>query len=121
MLTAVAILCWYIAYGRLDADSEDTVPSWVVGYIAGPEDGQVVLVIESCGGWNLDETWAVERYPDRVELWIGWWSGASEECDAPQLGTLAFGLSEPLGDRKVHLVDGGEIPLFEAELPPPYR
>ena len=96
----------------------DRVPSWVVGYVAGPGRTELTLVVEACDEWNLDETWTSKQDAAHVELWVGWWSMSLPPCEAPELRTFEFGLLEPLGDRTVFLLGGGEVPRFEGELPP---
>ena len=95
----------------------DTAPSWVAGYVASPQDTEVIVVLEACEGWNLDEWWTMPSEADRVEVYIGWWSMSLPECEAPELRTITVGLSEPLGDRRVFISGGGEIPPFEGALP----
>ena len=116
-MTAVAILWRHLAEGDEASVLADEVPSWVVGYVAGPGRTELTLVVEACEEWNLDETWTGAQNADHVELWVGWWSMSLPPCDAPELRAFEFGLLEPLGDREVFLLGGGEVPRLEGELP----
>ncbi|MCB2413065.1 hypothetical protein LGT39_09445 [Demequina sp. TTPB684] len=117
-LVAAAILWRHDTDGGEQTAATNAVPAWVAGYAAGPSDSHVILVVEACEDWRLEETWTAAQESDRVELWVGWWGLSQPPCDAPALRSLEFALQEPLGDRRVFLTGGAEVEPFEGAAPP---
>jgi hypothetical protein len=117
VLTGGAILWRHLAEGDGEPIPADYVPEWVAGYVANPHDTGLIVVVEACEDWNIDETMVTSPDPGRVEVYISWWAVYLSGCNEPDLRPIAFSLSEPLGDRSVFYGGGGEIPPFEGELP----
>ena len=118
LVIAGAIMWRYLAVGDGADPPTDRASDWIAGYAATPEGTELNIVVEACADWGLDETWIVQTDPDRVEVRIGWWDLYLSGCSDPELRTFTFQLSEPLGDRGVFELGGGEIPRFEGEYPP---
>jgi len=119
VVIAGAILWRHLAVGDGTGRVPDRAPLWVAGYVASPQDAELIVVLKACEEWNLDEYWLMPpaSNADRVEVYIGWWSMSLPPCDTPQLRTISVGLSEPLGDRRVFISGGGEILPFVGDFP----
>ncbi len=120
VLIAGATVWRHLAVGDGEVLAEDSAPSWIAGYVASPQDTELIIVLEACEDWGLDEVWLMpsDTDTDRVKVYIGWWNMSLPQCDEPELRTIAFQLSDPLGNRGVFDVTGGEILPFEGVLPP---